>query len=60
MRLARNVARMGDMRHANNILVGKPGGKGILGRPWRRWEGNIRMDLREIGWGCGLDASDSG
>jgi hypothetical protein len=32
------------------ILVGKPEGKRPLGRPRRRWEDNIRMDLREIGW----------
>jgi len=31
-------------------LVGKPGGKTPLGRPTRRWEDNIKMDLREIGW----------
>jgi hypothetical protein len=33
------------------ILVGKPEGKRPLGRPRRRWVGNIKMDLREIGWG---------
>jgi hypothetical protein len=32
------------------ILVGKPEGKRPLGRPRRRWEDNIRMDIREIGW----------
>jgi hypothetical protein len=32
------------------ILVEKPEGKRTLGRPRRRWEGNIRMDLREMGW----------
>jgi hypothetical protein len=37
--------------------VGKPEGKGPLGRPRRRWEDNIRMDLREIGWG-GMDWID--
>jgi hypothetical protein len=31
--------------------VGKPEGKGPLGRPRRTWENNIKMDLREIGWG---------
>jgi len=31
-------------------LVGKPEGKRPLGRPRRRWEDNIRMDLREVGW----------
>jgi hypothetical protein len=35
------------------ILVGKPEGKRPLGRPRRRWEGNIRMDLQEVGCGCG-------
>jgi hypothetical protein len=35
--------------------VGKPEGKRPLGRPRRRWEDGIRMDLREIGLGCGLD-----
>jgi hypothetical protein len=33
------------------ILVGKPEGKRSLGRPRRRWEDTIKMDLREIGWG---------
>jgi hypothetical protein len=33
------------------VLVGKPEGKRSLARPKRRWEGGIRMDLREIGWG---------
>jgi hypothetical protein len=37
------------MRNANKILVGKPEGKRPLGRPRLRWEGNIKMDLREIG-----------
>jgi hypothetical protein len=37
--------------------VGKPEGKRPLGRPRRRWEDNIRMDLREIGWG-GMDWID--
>ena len=35
------------------ILVGKPEGKGPLGRPRRRWEDNIKMDLQEVGGGCG-------
>jgi hypothetical protein len=34
------------------ISVGNPDGKRPLGRPRRRWEDNIRMDLKEIGWGC--------
>jgi hypothetical protein len=33
------------------VLVGKPEGKRPFGRPRRRWEDGIRMDLREIGWG---------
>jgi hypothetical protein len=37
--------------------VGKPEGKRPLGRPRRRWENNIRMDLKEIGWG-GMDWID--
>jgi hypothetical protein len=41
--------------------VGKPEGKRPLGRPRRRWEDGIRMDLREIGLGgCGLDLTGSG
>jgi hypothetical protein len=46
----RHVARMGEMRNVYNILVGKPEGNRPLGRPTLRWEDNIRMDLREIGW----------
>jgi hypothetical protein len=40
---------MGVMRNVYSILVGKPGGKRSLGRPRRRWEDNIRVDLREVG-----------
>jgi hypothetical protein len=49
VRWARHVARMGEMRNAYIILVGKSEGKRPLGRPRRRWEDNIRMCLREIG-----------
>jgi hypothetical protein len=42
---------MGEVRGAYNILVVKPEGRRPLGRPRRRWEDNIRMDLREIGFG---------
>ena len=45
---------MGDRRDAYWVLVGKPGGKRPLGRPKRRWEDNIKMDLQEVGCG-GLD-----
>jgi hypothetical protein len=40
---------MGETRNVYNILVGKPEGKRQLGRPTRTWEGNIMMDLGEIG-----------
>jgi hypothetical protein len=36
-------------RNANRLLVGKPEGERLLGRPRRRWVDNIKMDLREIG-----------
>jgi hypothetical protein len=42
---------MGEVRGAYNILVGKPGGRRPLGRPRRRWEDNIKIDLREIEFG---------
>jgi hypothetical protein len=43
-----HVARMEEMRNAYNIVVGRSEGKRPLRRPRRRWENNIRMDLREI------------
>jgi hypothetical protein len=51
MRWAGHVARMGEERKVYMVLVGKPEGKRPLGRPRRRWENGIIMDLREIGWG---------
>jgi GNAT superfamily N-acetyltransferase len=45
-----HVARVGERRGAYRALVGKPEGR-PLGRPRRRWEDNIKMDLREVGWG---------
>jgi hypothetical protein len=42
---------MGEVRAAYNILVGRPEGRRPLGRPRRRWEDNIRMDLWEKGLG---------
>jgi hypothetical protein len=41
---------MGEKRNACRILVGMPEGKRPLGRPRRRWEDNIKLDLRGIGW----------
>jgi hypothetical protein len=49
MRWAGHVARMGEGRGAYRVLVGRPEGERPLGRPRRRWEDNIKMDLREIG-----------
>jgi hypothetical protein len=43
---------MGEERKVYKVLVGKPEGKRPLGRPRRRWEDGIRMDLKEIGLGC--------
>jgi hypothetical protein len=61
MRWAGHVARMGEERKVYKVLVGKPEGNRPLGRPRRRWEDGIRMDLREIGLGgCGLDSTGSG
>jgi hypothetical protein len=53
MRLTRHVSCIthGEKRNAYRILVGNPKGKRPLGRPRRRWENNIKLDLREIGWG---------
>jgi hypothetical protein len=52
MRWAGHVAHMGEKMIAYRMLVGKSEGKRPLGRTRRRWEDNIRMDLRKIGWGC--------
>jgi hypothetical protein len=49
MRWAGHVARMGEGRGVYRVLVGKPEGKKPQGRPRRRWEDNIKLDLREIG-----------
>ena len=51
MRWAGYVARMGEGRGVHRVLVGKPEGKRSLGRPRRRWEDNIKKDLREVGRG---------
>ena len=52
MRWAGQVARMGQVRGVYRVLVGKPEGKRPLGRPRRRWEDNIKMDLQEVGGCC--------
>ena len=49
MRWAGYVARMGERRRVYRVLVGKPEGKRPLGRPGRRWEDNIKIDLQEEG-----------
>jgi hypothetical protein len=49
MRWAGYVARMGEGRGVYRVLVGKPEGKRPLGRPRRRWEDNIKLDLGKIG-----------
>jgi hypothetical protein len=48
---------MGTKRNAYMILVVKPEGRKPLGRPRRRWVDDIKLDLREIGWG-GMDWID--
>jgi len=59
MRWSGHVARMGEERWVYMVLVGKLEGKRPLGRPWRRWVDNIRMDLQEVRCGymdwIGLD-----
>jgi hypothetical protein len=48
--MGRAYRAQGRDETCNNTLVGKPVGKEPLGRPRRRWEDNIKMDLREVGW----------
>jgi hypothetical protein len=57
MRGTGHIARMVMKRNAYMILVGKPEGKRPLGRSRHRWVDNIKMGLREIGWG-GMDWID--
>ena len=51
MRWAGHVERMSEESRVYRVLVGKPEGRRPLGRPWRRWADNIRMDLQEVGCG---------
>jgi len=53
MRCAGHVAHMREERGMHRVLVGKPEGKRPLGRPRRRWEDNIKLDLQEVEEGCG-------
>ena len=48
MRWAGHVVRMGKSRGVYRVLVGKPEGKIPLGRPRRRWEDNIKMDIQKV------------
>ena len=53
LRWAGHVERMEEDRSVYKVLVGKPDGNIPLGRARRRWEDNIKMDLEEVGRGCG-------
>jgi hypothetical protein len=53
MRCSGHVACMGEDIVVHRVLVGKPEGKRPLGRPRRRWEDNIKMDLQKVGGGRG-------
>ena len=48
-----NLQIFSILKYVEDVLVGKPEGKGPLGRPRRRWEDNVKMDLQEMGGGCG-------
>jgi hypothetical protein len=56
-RWAGHVAHMGERRSVYRVLVGKPEGKRLLGRPRCRWESNIKLDLQAVGYG-GMDWID--
>jgi hypothetical protein len=58
LRWAGHVALMGESRGAYRILVGKHDGGRSLGKPWRRFEDNIKMDLRGVGLEGGMDWID--
>jgi hypothetical protein len=55
--MGRACSTNGKKRNVYGILVGKPEGKRPLGRPRHRWVDNIKMNLKEIGWG-GMDWID--
>jgi hypothetical protein len=50
LRWAGHVAHMRERKVAYRVLVGKPEGRRPLEKPRHRWEDNIKMDLREVGW----------
>jgi hypothetical protein len=52
LRWAGHVACRERMRDAYRVLLGKPEGKRLHGRPRPRWEDNIKIDLKEVGWGA--------
>ena len=60
MRWAWHVARMGERRGVYRVLVGKREGKRTLRKPRRGVEGNIKVDLQEVGCRYGLDRAGSG
>jgi hypothetical protein len=47
-----HVARTEEKKHGYRVLVGKPEEKRLLGKAQRMWEDNIKIDLREVGWGA--------
>lgn len=49
---AEHVACVGHRRGAHRVVVEIPDGRRPLGTPWRRREGNIKVDLQEVEWGC--------
>jgi hypothetical protein len=49
---------MDERRGAYRVLLGKPEGRKPLGRPRRRWEDNIKINVRQVGWGGGTDWID--
>jgi hypothetical protein len=51
--MSEHVARLGGERDVHRVLVGKPEGKRPLRRPRRRRKDNVKMDLQEVGVGCG-------
>jgi len=60
MKWTGHVAHMRKRRGTYRVLVGKSEGKSPLGRSRHRWEDDSKMDIQEVGWGCGLDRAGSG